>query len=436
MKRDGLLFFLFICIGFQQFPIIRLGGSFRLYEIIAVFLLMLFIKSKSAKFKRIDILLLMLFGFSPIISLISNWIQNGYPYSFYHEYPYIVGDFRFNFFIFPFLQIFLCFLNFVVIRYFVSVHEYWDYKRYIKAFVIVGTIIAPYSLFSFFTDTNIIRVLPSSFQHVSEYHFRTSGFSQEPGCYVLYQSWVVLFSIYIRDCFSPKKGYWIIAINILALILTLSSLLIVWCVLIIISPFIFKMSLKSKVRVAIIVGMVFTIIYLFTYSSEYYPIIENYFVNKINNFFSTPDHTLDSGSFRNYTGRIGHRIFGDNPVWGVGVGNSIYYMHLYANYMGIVTYGEEIGPGVFPQNLLSCTLAEQGAVGFLLLIIFVVYIVNIAFKCRNYNRLSKLIFLGTLFNIASMASLAPIYSMFLWIPLSYGLGYNLQLLKNRQLITW
>lgn len=99
MKRDGLLFFLFICIGFQQFPIIRLGGSFRLYEIIAVFLLMLFIKSKSAKFKRIDILLLMLFGFSPIISLISNWIQNGYPYSFYHEYPYIVGDFRFNFYI-------------------------------------------------------------------------------------------------------------------------------------------------------------------------------------------------------------------------------------------------------------------------------------------------------------------------------------------------
>ena len=224
MKRDGLLFFLFIFIGFQQFPIIRLGGSFRLYEIIAVFLLMLFIKSKSAKFKRIDILLLMLFGLSPIISLISSWIQNGYPYSFYHEYPYIVGDFRFNFFIFPFLQIFLCFLNFVVIRYFVSVHEYWDYKRYIKAFVIVGTIIASYSLFSFFTDTNIIRVLPSSFQHVSEYHFRTSGFSQEPGCYVLYQSWVVLFSIYIRDCFSPKKGYWIIAINILALILTLSFL--------------------------------------------------------------------------------------------------------------------------------------------------------------------------------------------------------------------
>ena len=352
MKRDGLLFFLFIFIGFQQFPIIRLGGSFRLYEIIAVFLLMLFIKSKSAKFKRIDILLLMLFGLSPIISLISSWIQNGYPYSFYHEYPYIVGDFRFNFFIFPFLQIFLCFLNFVVIRYFVSVHEYWDYKRYIKAFVIVGTIIASYSLFSFFTDTNIIRVLPylfNMFQNIISEH---SGFSHEPGCYVLYQSWVVLFSIYIRDCFSPKKGYWIIAINILALILTLSSLLIVWCVLIIISPFIFKMSLKSKVRVAIIVGMVFTIVYLFTYSSEYYPIIENYFVNKINNFFSIPDHTLDSGSFRNYTGRIGHRIFGDNPVWGVGVGNSIYYMHLYANYMGIVTYGEEIGPGVFPQNLL------------------------------------------------------------------------------------
>lgn len=204
MKRDGLLFFLFIFIGFQQFPIIRLGGSFRLYEIIAVFLLMLFIKSKSAKFKRIDILLLMLFGLSPIISLISSWIQNGYPYSFYHEYPYIVGDFRFNFLYSPFPN-FPLFLNFVVIRYFVSVHEYWDYKRYIKAFVIVGTIIASYSLFSFFTDTNIIRVLPSSFQHVSEYHFRTSGFSQEPGCYVLYQSWVVLFSIYIRDCFSPKK---------------------------------------------------------------------------------------------------------------------------------------------------------------------------------------------------------------------------------------
>ena len=82
MKRDGLLFFFFFFIGFQQFPIIRLGGSFRLYEIIAVFFFFFFIKSKSAKFKRIDILLLMLFGLSPIISLISSWIQNGYPYSF------------------------------------------------------------------------------------------------------------------------------------------------------------------------------------------------------------------------------------------------------------------------------------------------------------------------------------------------------------------
>ena len=176
-------------------------------------------------------------------------------------------------------------------------HEYWDYKRYIKAFVIVGTIIASYSLFSFFTDTNIIRVLPSSFQHVSEYHFRTSGFSQEPGCYVLYQSWVVLFSIYIRDCFSPKKGYWIIAINILALILTLSSLLIVWCVLIIISPFIFKMSLKSKVRVAIIVGMVLQL-------SIFYILVRvlsnnrNYFVNKINNFLT--DHGANTRIIQGY----------------------------------------------------------------------------------------------------------------------------------------
>lgn len=47
------------------------------------------------------------------------------------------------------------------------------------------------------------------------------------------------------------------------------------------------------------------------------------------------------------------------------MGNSIYYMHLYANYMGIVTYGEEIGPGVFPAKFTLLYISRTGGGGIL-----------------------------------------------------------------------
>ena len=80
---------------------------------------------------------------------------------------------------------------------------------------------------------------------------------------------------------------------------------------------------------------------------------ETLFLNKATNFFYAPDHTLDSGSFRSYTGRIGWEIFYNQPLLGVGVGNSVYYMHLYEFKMGIVNFGDTLSLGIFPQNLYA-----------------------------------------------------------------------------------
>ena len=77
-------------------------------------------------------------------------------------------------------------------------YKYFDYlRRYI---VIIGTCIAVYSLFALFVY-DPIPYLPSFLQNKSVYDFRSSGLSQEPGNYVIYQVWVVLFTclLYTSD---------------------------------------------------------------------------------------------------------------------------------------------------------------------------------------------------------------------------------------------
>lgn len=104
------------------------------------------------------------------------------------------------------------------------------------------------------------------------------------------------------------------------------------------------------------------------------------FQSKIEGFLTSPNYTTDSGSFRNYTSRIGIEIWKSSPLLGTGVSMSVYYMYIYEFAMGIDHFGEILTPTTYPQNLISQTLAETGLLGCIPLVILLAYTIIVLWK--------------------------------------------------------
>jgi hypothetical protein len=419
-------------IGCQQFPIIRIGGSFKLYELFAICLLFLNLFSVSKdrlRFSKISFFVFGVFIISPAISYIHSLIFLPYPEGFYRTYSKTASSFKFNYSIFPALQLLYMFFNYRVFESITkSVKLYFSFERIVRACIWIGTIIAFYSFFAmFFVD--IIAKLPEYLQNKTPYHFRSSGLSQEPSFYVLYQTWIVLFIFYSKKLFSKSLWTILMIINGISLLLTISTTLVALILILVGSFFVLKNSFKIKIGLFILLCFLATLIYLVIMSTSSGPLIEALFINKLTNFFSAPEHTLDSGSFRSYTARIGVAIFKQYPVFGVGVGNSVYYMHLYGDKMGIVIFGETLFAGSFPQNTFSMVLSEQGILGGTFLFLLLFQLIKEFWKYRNYDTYCRMFFIGFLFNVASMITIAPIYSMFLWVFPALGIGYIRNVIK-------
>jgi O-antigen ligase len=225
-----------------------------------------------------------------------------------------------------------------------------------------------------------------------------------------------------------------IILNSISLLLTLSTTLLAFIIILFISIFVLKNRFKIRLLSVCITFSIFLCGYFYLLKNHLLSLFESYFVVKVSNFFSgNITHTLDSGSFRNYTARIGLHMFYDYPITGVGVGNSVYYMHKYDAEMGITAYGERLFAGSFPQNLFTCVLSEQGLIGGISLVIILLMLIKLIWKNRNRNTLCRIFFIGGLFNIGVMLSIAPIYSLFLWVFLSFIPGYYKYIdeLKNR-----
>ena len=158
---------------------------------------------------------------------------------------------------------------------------------------------------------------------------------------------------------------------------------------------------------------------------------EYFLIEKLENFFSAPEHTYGSGAFRSYTNRLGYAIFNEYPITGVGIGMSQYYMHIYDPQMGIINYGETLIPGMFPQNVFSITFAELGLFGGICLILFCIINWIKAWKYRNKNSLCLYMFAGVSFNILSLFSQSPAYSIFLWAFIALSAGYYKYLRKQK-----
>ena len=419
-------------IGMQQFPVIRVGGSFKIYELLAMCLLFISLFSLS-KVRFINFFQLYAFGFfvlSPVLSLLYAYIILDYPNGFFLKYPGAVESFKFNYWVFPILQlIYMCF-NFATINYIVKSEKLFGiFKRVLKITIWIGAVIALYSIFAMFV-VDIIAKLPSFIQFKQEYQFRSSGLSQEPSFYVLYQAWVVFIAFYSKKLFSNLTWIGLFSINAIALLFTFSTTLVA-LILVILMTFFFLKN-PPKIKIFILVGLALFIggLYILLLNSSNYNYLETFFINKLANFFSAPQHTLDSGSYRSYTTRIGFEIFKKYPLFGVGVGNSIYYMYLFQNKMGILVFGERLFAGSFPQNGFSMVLSEQGIVGGVFFLLFLIKMFLEFWKYRNHDNYCRMFFIGYLFNVAALMTIAPLYSLFIWIFPALGIGYIKHIVKD------
>ena len=212
-------------------------------------------------------------------------------------------------------------------------------------------------------------------------------------------------------------------INALSLLTTLSSSLAAFAIGLLSMPFVFKSS--KKVRVGIVFGLVSfaLVVILVAQYTGLSDTLQYALYYKIENFFTPSDHTMDSGSFRNFTSRVGLEIFKSHPLLGVGVGNSPFFMHLYENKMGIVVWGEELNMSTMPQSFYSCLLAEQGLLGAIGFAMMLLGFIPKVWKNRSLGSLGKIFYLGVLTNLGVLFSVPIIYSMYLWVFLALALSY-------------
>lgn len=420
-----------LTIGFQQFPVLRVGGSFKIYELFAISLLLISLFGLR-RIRFVSLLKFYAFGFfvlSPTISLICSYIFLDYPSGFYNKYL-AANSFKFNYWIFPALQLLYMFFNYVVFYTIAEAKKLFEvFDKVVVTLVWIASGIALYSLFAMFV-VDIVSKLPDFLQNKQEFKFRSTGLSQEPSFYVLFQTWIVLIVFYSKRLFSRPAWLCFFILNLISLLFTFSTTLVALILIIGLSFFILKNPIKIKLGLLAAILLVCLVVYIILLNSSNWNYIETFFINKLTNFFSAPQHTLDSGSFRSYTTRIGLAIFKDFPFFGVGVGNSVYYMYLYEHKMGILVFGEKLFAGSFPQNSFSIVMSEQGIFGALFFLALLGRMFWEFWKYRNRDSFSRMFFMGYLFNIAALMTIAPIYSLFIWVFPAVGMGYLHYNFKN------
>lgn len=420
LKKYDILVLIFYFIGCQQFPILRLGGPLRMYEILGLILLIRF------GFKKPKGILwwgaFLMFVVSPLVSFLNSFFI-GIPLSYYTRYPEAAHTFKFSGHLFSCLQVLFSIMCFCV-----SMHIYKEDKLYqqidkwMPKVVLIGTAIAIYGIISLFTVNVIALYLPKFIQGIGNYvDKRNSGFFMEPGMYVLYQSWITLFCFYYRKKWG-WKGNVILLINITSLLLTLSSSLLMLVLGLLSLPFVFHYSLKHRIGVICGVLFFFLICIVVIVKADMVDAVSYVLYEKISNLFSVSDHTLDSGAFRSFTSRCGMAIFKDHPILGVGVGNSVFYMHLYENMMGIRVWGETLVMDIMPMSFFSCMMAEQGLLGGFGFALMIIGIIQRRKAILGRTRLCKILYLGLLVNFGALFAIPIIYSLYLWVFIFLSIG--------------
>lgn len=423
ISEEKLIFYL-ICfftffIFYQQVFVINIGASFKIYEFIALVLLISFCLTKRPKiYSKYSFILFLFFVIIPTFSYI-YYLFNTDKELYYIRFPEAMDSFRTNIYLAPTIILLYYYFNWVTFNYIVSSKlVYINKKKIIRLFVISGTLIAIYNFYAFvfiksFGFPDLIPPFLDFRNSPTQVTGRFCGFSDEPGTYIVLQTWVVYYLFFYQHILNLKHILLLRVINGVALLMTFSSMLVP-VILIGGLAFYLKAKLKSKlifiVFIFIFVHISVKVISHYNLNGLFYYVI----VEKVSNYFSPPDNTLDSGAYRSFTTRLGIKIFEEYPVLGCGGGASCFFIWKNENKVGIKQWKEVLSSTSYPQNCYSKVLAELGIIGGGTLIIFYVFFLIKCWRYRKKNALCVTSFWGTLCIIVILNSVYPETSMYLW----------------------
>lgn len=431
-----LLLIIFITIFYQQVFVINVGGSFKIYEIVALLLLIIFFATTQKKiYSKESLMLFLFFILLPPIGTISNLFNPVYE-GYYQRFPEAANSLRFNrWFAAPMIYLYYIF-NWIVINYIIGSNLiYINRLKIVRLFVYSGSIVAFYALYGKFliNGHGFPDLIPGFLDYRNSkpsVQPRPAGFSIEPGTYVLIQSWLVLYLCFFRNLFQRKLVYYgLLSVNILALVLTMSSSLVGLAMGILIfywirGGVIRKIKMLASLFVLVILTLWIIDLLGLTHALEYV------FIVKISNFFNSTNYQriTDSGEIRSYTTKLGIEIFKAYPIFGVGGGNSYFHMWFYdKSVQQIIRFDSA------PQNAFAKVAAELGFFGLLSLIAF---FSKLLIKTYKYVKISKCDpflkagFIGVIMTIFMLNAIYPIYSLFIWV--NIALTMNIIYYSNRK----
>ncbi len=421
-----LMVLLFFFIFYQQILVVNIGGSFKIYELIALVLMVFYLFDKKIIYEKHSFILFLFFVISPLASFIVYYLGLDAS-SYYQRFPEANTQLRFNIYFIPILILIYYIFNWVTINYIIG--SKWVFEnRYklVKIFILSGTLVSIYSLYGIFFVYNLgfPDLVPSFIDYRNSnptFQIRPAGFSAEPSSYIIMMSWIMLFLLFLPNLYSRTKRNVLILINGLVLVLTLSSAIVAFLGAIFVY-YMFFQSYKKFLKFFFVLITTIFLFYLFIGNYVDMGFVQYTFYEKIIELFTPPETILSSGQFRSYTSWLGIEIFKEYPLYGVGGGNSYYFLFNFEKNIPIETYGYELTHSIAPMNIYTKVLAELGILGFLLLLSFLFYSLYTFAKFHKQNPFFKIGFIGLLMTCGFFFSVYPNYSLFLWINIALCLN--------------
>lgn len=418
-------------IFFQQVFVINIGGSFKIYELFALFLFAVFLFIDRPRiYGNLSALLFIFFIILATYGTVSYFISE-LPYGYYKRFPAATNSLRTNIIIAPILLLFYYWFTWVVINYIISSKKVFVHRQKIlKLFIIIATLVSLYNFYAlvFVRFLHFPDLIPSFLDFRNSPTYRTGrfgGFSDEPGTYVILQTWVVYYLIIGKIKVNHNKL--ITIINTVSWLMTLSSLLVPGVVILI--TFLFIKSKKSRLKIIFILSIAIICIGTIINRLEIKSQIEYVAKKKLENYIYGTDNTLDSGSYRNFTTKLGFRLFEDYPITGTGPGTACFFIWQYENKMGIKTWGERITETTYPQNMYSKICGEMGLLGIITFVIFLLCLLRKEFRFRKKSSFIHSSLAGTIFMVFAFATTYPETSIFLWLNIALTCN-TLYFIKN------
>ena len=404
-----------IALNLQKYPSFDFGFSLKITDLIGLILFLHYIARLPSI--RIDYY----FAIFSLLFLVTSWVGTAYTLfdpsikNYYSRFPEALSSFRFDYRITTLVSyVYLLFMSSIILFLYTNskCNKFSNY--FINCYTTTNVIITFYALYGLlfvyylgFPDLTV-EILDSR-NNKPESQWRAAGFMSEAGFFSYMLSWALLIIIFDRNNIY-FRGFKMIVIFIgLLLSFSTSTLFLPTSIFLyfVFVKFNFKF-VKATLLYSFLVSFslyiaadILDITDFFTYS----------FAEKISDFFSIGTNTFGSGAYRSYLTRIALDIFSDYPLFGVGVGNSIFYIYRYEYSQGIIEFGETITNSsvlsIFPK-----ILAEYGLAGISLFLLLQYKFFSLSRKVNNSN--GAVLGISVFMNMMYAFSITPEYSLFYW----------------------